>query len=347
MSILEAAFSRGDARLSALIERAWSLGCRLDGWSEVFNFKTWLEAMDQTGIDASTFATKSYNFSDILPWEIIDIGVTKDFLWKEYQNALAGEVTVDCRKVCHNCGLNCKKVNEEIPAFHNTTGCIPAEPISSEKVRVEFSKTGNLRYLSHRELMSTIHRSLRRAGFPLIYSKGFHPSPKISYGPPLGVGIAGMGEYFDIEVLSPFDSVLNKRNLNKSLPEGIYIKEMSVIPLKTEALQSFIKRYEYEIQGGDISSVHRFLSKNEVYRDRENQTVNLRDMVQEIQYSDDNTVTIFLIDTNDCKVRLGEILPVVFGVPLEELIVTRVALYGWDAGWIKPMERSLQWTAKY
>jgi hypothetical protein len=156
-----------------------------------------------------------------------------------------------------------------------------------------------------------------------------------------------MSEYCDFESSLPLDSVLHKRNLNKTLPEGMYIKDMSVIPSNTEALQSFIKRYEYEIKYDDISNVYRFLSHKEVYRKRDNHTVNIRNMVEELKYTHNNTVRIILVDNGNSKVRLGEVLPIVFDAPLEKLIVTRVALYGWDGGWVKPMERSLQWTAKY
>ena len=106
MSLLEAAFARGDEKTASLVEKAWSLGCRLDGWSEVFDFDKWEKAMNLTGIDAADFATKIFENSDILPWEKIDIGVTKEFLWKEYQKALSGDISTDCRKVCHNCGLS-------------------------------------------------------------------------------------------------------------------------------------------------------------------------------------------------------------------------------------------------
>ena len=68
MSLLEAAFSRGDKNIAPLIEKAWSLGCRLDGWTEVFDFEKWKRAMDVTGIDAAHFAARTFDFTDIFPW---------------------------------------------------------------------------------------------------------------------------------------------------------------------------------------------------------------------------------------------------------------------------------------
>ena len=355
MSLLEAAFARGDERLAPLIEKAWSLGCRLDAWSEAFDFEKWETAMNLTGIDVTDFAKKTFENSDFLPWEKIDIGTTKEFLWKEYQKALSGDITTDCRKVCHDCGLGCHKdtekgrngEGEKIRKFEDVILSpnlrVPVSPLHSlnrfkpVKIRVEFSKTGRLRYLSHLELVNTIHRAIRRAGFPLEYSMGFHPSPKISFGPPLGVGIAGLSEYFDMEIFPPFDLGINRKKINNMLPEGICVKDISVVPAKAESLSSFITRYEYEIRGGDSSNIYRFLSEKEINFKREKYFINLRDMVEEARQIDEETTKIIVVDQGDIKVRLGELLPEIFNVPVESLDVTRVALYGWDGGWVSPI----------
>ncbi|MEW6214024.1 MAG: TIGR03960 family B12-binding radical SAM protein [Nitrospirota bacterium] len=348
ISLLEATFSRGDESLALLIEKAWSLGCRLDGWSEVFDFKKWEMAMDIIGTDASDFARKTYKESDTLPWDDIDIGVTKEFLWKENQKAPSGDITPDCRKICHNCGLGCNPPTSPFnkggqrgitESFRQPQG-LPLHPTRRFKpvrIRVEFSKTGRLRYLSHLELVTVLQRAIRRAGFPIEYSKGFHPSPEISLGPPLGVGIAGLSEYFDMKIVPPFDIVMNRKKLNIILPEGIYVKNMAVIPAKTKSLSSFITRYEYEIKGRDLSHIHRVLSEKEINIQREKYVINLRDMLEEVRLINEDTINLIVVDLGDIKVRLGELLLRVFNVPLKDLDITRVALYGWDGGWVKPL----------
>jgi len=362
MSLLEAAFCRGGENLAILIEKAWSLGCRLDGWSEVFDMKKWKKAMDLTGIDAADFAGKSYERSDQLPWENnIDIGVTKEFLWKERQSAPEGNITPDCRRSCQNCGLGCEAsvISHQSPVIShlNTVQEVKDSRLLTldsrlnkrfkpVKIRVEFSKTDGLRFLSHLELMAALHRAIRRAEFPLVYSEGYHPSPKISFGPPLGVGIGGLGEYFDMEVVPPFDIVNNRRKLNSTLPKGLYVKDMVVIPSKEESLSSFITRYGYEIKGRDLSHINRFLAEKEITIQRERNVINIRSMVEEARQIDEDIVYLIVVDQGDVKVRLGELLPKVFHVSLEELGITRVALYGWKSGWVKPLERSSQWTAK-
>jgi len=367
MSLLEAASCRGDERLSLLIEKAWSLGCRLDGWSEVHDFGKWKTAMELTGIDAASFATRTFTFSDVLPWERIDIGVKKEFLWNEYQRALSGDITADCRKICRQCGVGCHKdimkEGEEEGERKISAGEIRMPPGSPEpvapvvsmhtvprfrpvRIRAEFSKSGRMKYLSHLELVIMLQRAMRRAGFPLEYSKGFHPFPKISFGPPLGVGISGMSEYFDMEITPPFDLEVNRGKLNSMLPEGVYVKDMTGLPAGVESLNSFITRYEYEVRGADISRINTFLSEKETSIERGKGSINIRNMVEDGRITDENSVRLMLVDQGDAKVRLGELLTAIFGVPLERLDITRVALFGWNGGWVKPVERSLQWIAK-
>jgi radical SAM-linked protein len=204
---------------------------------------------------------------------------------------------------------------------------------------VEFSKTGRLKYLSHLELVTVLHRAIRKAGFPLEYSTGFHPSPKISFGPPLGVGIAGLSEYFDMEIAPPFDLITNRIKLNTMLPEGVCVKETSVIPVKVESLSSFITRYEYEIKGGDQSGIYRFLSEKEMNIQRGKYVINLRAMIEEARLTDKDTINLIVVDQGETKVRLGELLPVLFNTPLERLDIKRVALYGWDGGWVMPLKK--------
>ena len=105
VSQIEAAFARGDRRLCATMIRAWELGCRFDGWSDQFRYDKWLQAFAETGIDMDFYTTRERTEDELFPWDHIDSGVTKQFLLNEYHKALRGETTVDCRKMCHNCGI--------------------------------------------------------------------------------------------------------------------------------------------------------------------------------------------------------------------------------------------------
>lgn len=105
LSYLEATFSRGDRRMGLVLKRAFELGCVLDGWREHFRFDLWMQAFADTGIDPEFFAYRRREKSEILPWDFIDAGVTKAFLWREKEKADRGEVTDDCRNGCHGCGI--------------------------------------------------------------------------------------------------------------------------------------------------------------------------------------------------------------------------------------------------
>ncbi len=105
LSYLEACFSRGDRRLGKVLERAVEKGCILDGWSEQFRFDAWMEAFRECGVDPEWYAYRRREKDEILPWDFIDAGVTKAFLWREKERAERGEVTPDCRHGCQGCGL--------------------------------------------------------------------------------------------------------------------------------------------------------------------------------------------------------------------------------------------------
>ena len=106
LSRLEAVFARGDRRLCAVIEEAVKNGARLDGWDEYFSYETWLRAFETCGIDPDFYTVRGYDENEILPWDMIDVGVNKGFLQKERQRAYAGEITSDCRQGCAGCGAN-------------------------------------------------------------------------------------------------------------------------------------------------------------------------------------------------------------------------------------------------
>lgn len=219
---------------------------------------------------------------------------------------------------------------------------IPSPPVSQPiRARVQFSKTGNLRYLSHREVMTAIMRALRRADIRVAYSQGFHPAPKLSFGPPLNVGISGLREYFDMEL----DSISEYRKFTNTpdiFPDGLSINDTQLIPPKEPSLDSFISRYEYEIIDTEVQLIGAFIEKAKVlvYRTKENgksTEVDLRQMVAETCLVDSNTVRLMVTDYAGNKVRLNELLPAIFNKPVEELTVTRLRMFGWRDKWVEPL----------
>ncbi len=106
VSYLEAVVARGDRKTADLIEQAWKNGCKFDSWSESFNYEGWEKAFEQTGIDGAFYANRRRSYDEVLPWDVIDSGITKEFLMRENEKAKAASTTPDCRHGCQGCGIN-------------------------------------------------------------------------------------------------------------------------------------------------------------------------------------------------------------------------------------------------
>ncbi len=106
LSRLEAVMARGDRRVGPVIEEAARRCARLDGWDEYFNYSIWLDAFRSCGLDPDFYTTRGYAEDEILPWDIIDVGIQKPFLLRERRRAYEAQVTPDCRQGCSGCGAN-------------------------------------------------------------------------------------------------------------------------------------------------------------------------------------------------------------------------------------------------
>ena len=104
LSVLEGVFARGDRRVSKVIYDAYKAGCLYDSWSEYFKYDLWEKAFEDNQIDIAFYTNRERIKEEILPWDFIDAGVTKDFLWREYNRAINAKVTPNCRMACSNCG---------------------------------------------------------------------------------------------------------------------------------------------------------------------------------------------------------------------------------------------------
>ncbi len=107
ISRLEAVTARGDRRIGPVLEEAAKNGARLDGWDEYFDYSIWEKAFETCGVDPDFYTVRGYGEEELLPWDMIDVGVTKKFLLRERRQAYDGKVTPDCRQGCSGCGANC------------------------------------------------------------------------------------------------------------------------------------------------------------------------------------------------------------------------------------------------
>ncbi len=243
-SFLEGVFSRGDRRLAALLQAAWSRGARLDGWSDHYNLSIWQEAAAEIDLDLNDYL-RQREALEVLPWQHLHSGVDDRFLQEERTKALAEVYTPDCRYTdCQGCGLCDFATIQPIvcdrerfsrqgpataapPAERQDKRDLPAHEETHIKYLVNYSRTGRICFLGHLEFLRLIFRALRRADITTNFTKGFNPTPKVSFGPALPVGTESLAEFFIMDIPEPLASTTNTlRLLNEKLPPGLEIREI-------------------------------------------------------------------------------------------------------------------------
>jgi len=365
-SLLEGAFARGDRALGRVIAEAVRLGCRFDGWSECFDFKKWNEAFAKFGLDPAAYACRSHGLDDELPWDHVKSGVTKEFLKRENQRAIAAELTGNCREDCAHCGLGCPDGGTESlgrPAQAKETaakaehprsidhGPRPAVPGMTTRIRMQFSKTGRIRFLSHLDLMTMFHRAAVRAGVPIAFSQGFNPHPRIAFGPALSVGMESEAEFLDMET-GPFVDLLQATgDLNNTLPQGVRILGSRVIPSKAPSLSGSIGRYAYEVLPPETAlegvedRIADFLSRASIVVSKEGKQKDIRPCIESIAVSEGGSacsLLVTLIDRDQLKPRVQDVIEQLFTLGREQstlLRIKRVGLfYREGGGWRSPMD---------
>jgi len=251
VSFLEGVLGRGDRKLSKVIYSAWENGARLDAWTEFFNYTFWRNAFEENGINPEEYL-KPRSLDEILPWEHIDKGINKDFLKREREKTFSSEKVIEEKEpeIARITGktVQIKKEDEDIYGRKKKrVAPISTATVARSKIRLKWSKGEEVRFTSHLDVLRTFERSIRRCGIPIAYSEGFHPHPKISFGPPLPLGFISEAEYLDLQLTEPFSNEFLLK-LNKTLPQGFKIIEAKTIFTKAESLSSAINSVLYKIE---------------------------------------------------------------------------------------------------
>ncbi|HSM91501.1 MAG TPA: TIGR03960 family B12-binding radical SAM protein [Anaeromyxobacteraceae bacterium] len=254
-SAIEGALAAGDRRVGAAVLEAFRRGQRLDGWTEWFDEQVWLDAFAtceaRHGVGLDFFAHRRRPFEEVLPWDRIDVGTTRDFLVRERERATAAAATPDCvLGPCHACGVcDFDGVKNRIQApeqyVHAPAPARRAPTPVRERVRIRYAKRGALVALSHLETMHAMLRALRRAGLPLAWSQGFHPKPKVSLGPALPVGVESECEMIDVELCGSVDAAEVARRLGPALPPGLPLLDVQALPTGAESIAAATRAVHY------------------------------------------------------------------------------------------------------
>lgn len=249
LSFLEGVIGRGNHALGEVIYRAWKSGARFDGWSEQFNYDIWLTAFREVGIDPNELA-KDISFSSALPWDHVNPGRSREQLQQERSKAskaaaddqLMPETSSDNGDIPINDSFQYGRRKRKLTAANTSTS-----PMRG-KIRLKWGKSGLVRFMSHLDNNRIFERAIRRSGLPVVYSRGFHPHQKLSFGPPLPVGYSSECEFMDIHI----DGLINDdhfRLLRNALPTNFEIYDYKLIFSKAPAISTLLNRAIYNIRG--------------------------------------------------------------------------------------------------
>ena len=280
---IECMLSRGDRRMGRVLHTAWQSGVRFDGWSEHFRYDLWNRAFETEGISKESYL-RAYDEKEILPWDVLDVSIRKRFLQIELIKARKEMRTEDCKwGHCYACGVPgngedivlASSMGAALPTPGSASGTDPAAyrevakgaayrskampdlpaaarvrsgaPAIVHRHRVTFEKTGDARFLSHRNTMDVLERAIRAAGLPARYSEGFNPHMKISMGPALALGLESRQEVFDVEGTSPFGPDAAVR-INEKLPAGLTILGVRELLTGEPPLSKAVRAARYAVR---------------------------------------------------------------------------------------------------
>lgn len=249
VSRLEAIFARGDRRLATALEEAVRRHVRFDAWEEHFDYDKWMDIFESVGIDPAFYANRTMSDDEILPWDMISAGISKEFLLSERHKAQSAIATPSCKEKCSGCGVN-RLVDKKYcrwcpghPESSDSAGVIADASSGGERpekaptpnkgsvkaarhIRVRFRKFGAMLYISHLDLAKTLMRSVIRSGLPIYYTEGFNPIPKMVFATPLSVGCGGDAEVLDLRMMKAVSNAEILERLRAVMPNGIEVTEV-------------------------------------------------------------------------------------------------------------------------
>ncbi len=253
-SQLEAVLAKGDRNLCKIIEKVYNNGAYLDPWDEYFNIYLWQNAFDEAGINIEEYSCRILSQDDLLPWDIIDTGIDKNWLKTSYQASEKESLITCCEDSCSNCGI-CKNmdakkiINKGIPQIEN------CDKINIRKVyekvfryRLKLQKIGFLRYISHLDWQKLLYKAFKKSGISLNFTKGFNPLPKISIGLALVLFLESETEFADIELIEELQEEELLERLNQNLPEESKILKVEKICGSQPVVDKIAKWAKYTAQ---------------------------------------------------------------------------------------------------
>jgi radical SAM-linked protein len=332
MSWLEGVFARGDRRLTAVLVKAWQKGARFDAWSEHFRLDLWQEAFRDVERDPDFYLRRQRSNKEVLPWDHILCGVSKEYLEKEWRRAEDGKWTPDCRNKCQDCGVCDPKEVQPVlfkewknVAENEGTSLLGRESSEARRIRITFSKRGAARYLSHLELVRAFVRAFKRAGVSLVYSKGYHPLPKLSFASALPVGIESLHETLEVQWYDSISDRPFRDMIEEQLPPGLEIKSLEYLSRDAGSLKVRESHYEISFNGVRVGAddLQRFLESDSYpiikKGKRGGQEIDARAQVKSADFRTGATIHLALKPMEGSALKALEIVQGIFRLSDEDL----------------------------
>ncbi|BBB33248.1 conserved hypothetical protein [Thermotomaculum hydrothermale] len=341
MSVLEGIISRGDVLVADVIEKAFKMGVRFDGWSDTFDFSIWEKAIKKSGINIERYYIDLPEDTEF-PWDFIDIGVRKKFLLQELKRAIEGKNTEMCVDVksCNACGTCSGKYLKErfekrIEFYNKLKQAVSIENNRTKTEKEEeryhylfiFNKKNEMKFISHLDLIRIIQRGLRISKLPIAFTKGFSPKPILTFSPALELGIEGENEMFIVEMKEKVDINQAIFKINRGLPEGIRVKEGKIVPFEKRKFLSGKCKLYYLIESKDNLEINRDWQKLKTKKKtkrgfKEIEVKNYVKKVTEIEKGKYIIESEFSPDKGSLKIT--EIVPLIFkNTNLDNAIIKR------------------------
>lgn len=325
---LEGVFSRGDRRLAPVLLEAHRRGCRLDAWSEHLRLEAWREAFQATGVDPE-FYLRERPLNELLPWDHVDCGVSRDFLLTERARADQGLETPDCRvSGCQDCGVCDQdsislRLEDSLPLPLAPPPPPPPpapDPLSPYRYRLTYAKLEEGRWLGHLEMVASLYRSLRRSGLPLSFSSGFHPLPRVSFYDALPLGVESLAETMDVALAAPVPEGTLVSTLNRVLPPGLKILLAARLTKRLGPPGQLGALYQVESPEPvfEAEAAAHFLAQTEFmvtrHRPKEDQRLDLRPLVAGLTVLDPLHLELDLRRQEKGNVKVTDALTAIFAL---------------------------------
>lgn len=343
-SLLEAVFARGDRRLGKALVKAWKLGARFDGWTELLREDLWQRAFAESGLDPVFYAQRERGVEEILPWDHLSCGVEKAFLRQEYEKAMAGEFTPDCRWFgCSGCGV-CDHKHIE-PRLHQqeTLEVRAAQPKTEQSGAhdpprhlywMRYAKLDDIRFFGQLEVAQAFSRAVRRGGLPADYSKGFHPHMKLSFGQALPLGLESLVEEAYLTLVEQRDSQTILSSLNAHLPQGLRIEQVMQVERRFQAPEN--QKVTYLVSGLIPWTLHSILQNRAkrleetlVKKTKKREvTARLGDILLDVRQVTDSSLEMDLYEGRQLCFRPGMVLERLLGDSADSLAGCRICKVG-------------------